>query len=204
MCSFCTCSSSSHPIEAIAVVNVSVSTCDCASVCLYVVHALSRLRPPSFKSLEITVVEGGACVSLSYLDQTRGCGGTGIVREALLEIAAWGPLAGTGASLAAVLAGLALSAAGLGGIDFQVAAFRDSFLVGLLGEASLPPSPAAPTLLCTRVCTLTSLPSSCAGVYAHGCLNFAQVMFTTRNYMLNASRVTSSHELTRLIHTPPR
>jgi hypothetical protein len=60
----------------------------------------------------------------------------GLRRESLLEIAAYGPLAGGAASLAAVVVGMGLSAAGIGGIDFQVVAFRDSFIVGLLGVCS--------------------------------------------------------------------
>ena len=56
-------------------------------------------------------------------------------REALLQIAAYGPAAGAAASLAAVLLGLGLSAAGLGGgITVQSSAFEDSLLLGLLGE----------------------------------------------------------------------
>eukprot|EP00884_Botryococcus_braunii_P023262 jgi/Botrbrau1/961/Bobra.114_1s0005.1 len=58
-------------------------------------------------------------------------------RESLLEIAAYGPLAGGAASLAAVVVGMGLSAAGIGGIDFQVVAFHDSFIVGLLGQLFL-------------------------------------------------------------------
>ena len=56
-------------------------------------------------------------------------------REALLQIAAYGPAAGAAASLVAVLVGLALSAADLGGgISVQSSAFEDSLLLGLLGE----------------------------------------------------------------------
>lgn len=56
-------------------------------------------------------------------------------REALLQISAYGPAFGAAASLAAVLLGLGLSAADLGGgITVQSSAFEDSLLLGLLGE----------------------------------------------------------------------
>jgi hypothetical protein len=55
-------------------------------------------------------------------------------RETLLEIAAYGPVAGAAVSLALLVIGLGLSAAGIGGIEFEPSAFRDSFLVGLLGK----------------------------------------------------------------------
>ncbi len=58
----------------------------------------------------------------------RGCG-----REALLEVASAGPAAGAAVSLVAVVAGLALSAAGSGGVQFEPGAFDDSLLVGVLG-----------------------------------------------------------------------
>lgn len=45
-----------------------------------------------------------------------------------------GPAAGAAASLACLLAGLGLSAAGLGGISVQPSAFEDSLLIGLLGQ----------------------------------------------------------------------
>jgi hypothetical protein len=54
-------------------------------------------------------------------------------REALLHVAEWGPGAGAAASLAALLAGLVLSAAGIGGAELQPTAFQDSLLVGILG-----------------------------------------------------------------------
>ena len=60
-------------------------------------------------------------------------------REALLQIAAWGPAAGAAASLAMLLAGFALSAAGVpGGAELQPGAFQDSLLVGILGACFLP------------------------------------------------------------------
>jgi hypothetical protein len=55
-------------------------------------------------------------------------------RETLLEIAAYGPAAGAAVSLGLLVIGLALSAAGIGGIEFEPSAFRDSFLVGILGK----------------------------------------------------------------------
>ncbi len=55
-------------------------------------------------------------------------------RQTLLEVAAAGPAAGAAASLACLLLGLGLSAAGFGGIEVEPSAFEDSLLVGLLGE----------------------------------------------------------------------
>lgn len=55
-------------------------------------------------------------------------------REALATVAVPGPLAGTGVSLAVVLVGLALTAGGVGGIDIDSASFRESFLIGGLGQ----------------------------------------------------------------------
>eukprot|EP00891_Asterochloris_glomerata_P003585 jgi/Astpho2/3585/e_gw1.00058.23.1_t len=58
--------------------------------------------------------------------------------DALLQIAAYGPAFGAAASLAAVLVGLGLSAAGVGGgITVQSSAFEDSLLLGLLGKLFL-------------------------------------------------------------------
>ena len=55
-------------------------------------------------------------------------------RQTLLEVAAAGPAAGAAASLACLLLGLGLSAAGFGGIEVEPSTFEDSLLVGLLGE----------------------------------------------------------------------
>ncbi len=55
-------------------------------------------------------------------------------RQTLLEVAAAGPAAGAAASLACLLLGLGLSAAGLGGIEVEPSAFEDSLLVGILGK----------------------------------------------------------------------
>ncbi len=52
----------------------------------------------------------------------------------LLEVAGAGPAAGTAASLVAVAVGLALSANGSGGIQFEPGAFDDSLLIGVLGK----------------------------------------------------------------------
>ena len=57
-------------------------------------------------------------------------------RETLLEVAAAGPAAGAAASLVAVGVGLALSAGGSGGIQFEPGAFDDSLLIGGLGARS--------------------------------------------------------------------
>ena len=54
-------------------------------------------------------------------------------RAALLQISAYGPAFGSAAALAAVLVGLGLSAAGVGGAELQPVAFNDSLLVGSLG-----------------------------------------------------------------------
>lgn len=54
-------------------------------------------------------------------------------RQTLLEVAAAGPAAGAAASLACLLLGLGLSAAGLGGVTVEPSAFEDSLLVGILG-----------------------------------------------------------------------
>ncbi len=54
-------------------------------------------------------------------------------RATLLHVAAYGPAFGTAASLVMLLAGLALSAAGVGDGELQPAAFQDSLLVGVLG-----------------------------------------------------------------------
>lgn len=54
-------------------------------------------------------------------------------RAALLQISAYGPAFGSAAALAAVLVGLSLSAAGVGGAELQPVAFDDSLLVGILG-----------------------------------------------------------------------
>lgn len=48
-------------------------------------------------------------------------------------MSASGPLYGTAAALAAVVAGLALTAAGVGGVIVEPSAFQDSLLVGILG-----------------------------------------------------------------------
>lgn len=58
-------------------------------------------------------------------------------RQTLLEVAAAGPAAGAAASLACLLLGLGLSAAGFGGIEVEPSAFEDSLLVGLLGKLFL-------------------------------------------------------------------
>ncbi|KAK9826124.1 hypothetical protein WJX81_006284 [Elliptochloris bilobata] len=58
-------------------------------------------------------------------------------RETLLEVAAAGPAAGAAASLVAVAVGLALSANGSGGIQFEPGAFDDSLLIGVLGRLVL-------------------------------------------------------------------
>ncbi|EIE22624.1 hypothetical protein COCSUDRAFT_63768 [Coccomyxa subellipsoidea C-169] len=55
-------------------------------------------------------------------------------RATLLHVAAYGPAFGAAASLAMLLAGLALSAAGVGDGELQPAAFQDSLLVGVLGQ----------------------------------------------------------------------
>ena len=62
-------------------------------------------------------------------------------RQTLLEVAAAGPAAGAAASLACLLLGLGLSAAGFGGIEVEPSAFEDSLLVGLLGESENNTSP---------------------------------------------------------------
>ena len=53
-------------------------------------------------------------------------------------LAAWGPLAGAAVSFAFVLLGLGLTVAGQGSTEVQTSAFEDSFLVGGLGQSSLP------------------------------------------------------------------
>ena len=66
--------------------------------------------------------------------QPAGSSLTGVHgRETLLEVAAAGPAAGAAASLVAVAVGLALSAGGSGGIQFEPGAFDDSLLIGGLG-----------------------------------------------------------------------
>ncbi|KAI8476224.1 MAG: hypothetical protein J3K34DRAFT_401610 [Monoraphidium minutum] len=65
-------------------------------------------------------------------------------RTALLDIAAAGPAAGTAASFALLLAGLGLSAAGLGDVTVDSAAFADSWSVGLLTQAALGDALASP------------------------------------------------------------
>ena len=57
-------------------------------------------------------------------------------RASLLQISAYGPAFGSAAALAAVVIGLGLSAAGVGGSELQPVAFNDSLLVGILGRAS--------------------------------------------------------------------
>lgn len=59
-------------------------------------------------------------------------------RTQLLEIGLAGPAAGTAASLAMLLLGLGLSAAGQGDVTVESSAFDDSFLVGCLGHLFLP------------------------------------------------------------------
>lgn len=58
-----------------------------------------------------------------------------LCRQTLLEVAAAGPAAGAAASLACLLLGLGLSAAGLGGISVEPSAFEDSLAVGILGTS---------------------------------------------------------------------
>ncbi|KAK9846226.1 hypothetical protein WJX84_002265 [Apatococcus fuscideae] len=58
-------------------------------------------------------------------------------RGALCKLAAWGPLAGAAVSMAFVLTGIALTMAGQGSTEVQTSAFKDSFLVGGLGQLLL-------------------------------------------------------------------
>jgi hypothetical protein len=58
-------------------------------------------------------------------------------RSALLSVAAAGPAAGAAASGALLLAGLALSAAGLGDVTIDSASLADSWSVALLAQAAL-------------------------------------------------------------------
>jgi membrane-associated protease RseP (regulator of RpoE activity) len=58
-------------------------------------------------------------------------------RATLLDVAAAGPAAGTAASGALLLAGLGLSAAGLGDVTVDSASFADSWSVALLVQAAL-------------------------------------------------------------------
>lgn len=55
-------------------------------------------------------------------------------REALATVAVLGPLAGTVVSLAVAVVGLALTAGGVGGIDIDSASFRESLLIGGVGQ----------------------------------------------------------------------
>lgn len=70
------------------------------------------------------------CASCAYQRHPSAC------RAALLHISAYGPAFGSAAALAAVVIGLGLSAAGVGGSELQPVAFNDSLLVGVLGEHS--------------------------------------------------------------------
>ncbi len=59
-------------------------------------------------------------------------------RASLLQVAAYGPAFGAAASLAMLLVGLGLSAAGIGDGEMQPVAFQDSLFVGILGEIPCP------------------------------------------------------------------
>jgi len=80
-------------------------------------------------------------------------------RQTLLEVAAAGPAAGAAASLACLLLGLGLSAAGFGGIEVEPSAFEDSLLVGLLGKPEHNTLPGNVLLhACTRIlCSIACL-----------------------------------------------
>jgi len=58
-------------------------------------------------------------------------------RPTLLDVAMAGPLWGSVASGSLMLAGLALTSAGLGDITIDSPALADSFIVGLLGQIVL-------------------------------------------------------------------
>ena len=68
-------------------------------------------------------------------------------RAALLQISAYGPAFGSAAALAAIVIGLGLSAAGVGGSELQPVAFNDSLLVGILGVVPSSLSSAKPPSL---------------------------------------------------------
>lgn len=82
-------------------------------------------------------------------------------RAALLHVAAYGPAFGAAASLAMLLVGLGLSAGGVGGAELQPAAFQDSLLVGILGQALERYCPSLLLFLChpRQGCMLAHLPN---------------------------------------------
>ena len=75
----------------------------------------------------------GAAAGTRRCKESKRCILRTLCRAALLQISAYGPAFGSAAALVAVVFGLGLSAAGIGGSELQPVAFNDSLLVGALG-----------------------------------------------------------------------